>query len=406
MRIVTSANTKSASVSFRVANTTSLAHNNRENTHGNPDIDPSRIKDNVTYVRENIEDVYQREFTEAVAEYNSKQKRSDRKIDDYLKKILNDSKTHHQREIVVAIGKKDDGIDWEYKKDILEEYAKDFQKGNPNLKVYNSVLHMDEANPHLHINYVPVYENNKGLKKRVGHDKAIQQQGYEDFTEWQAEQRETLENLMRGYDLRREHVGSHEYRPVAEYKAIKDEIKELENTRNTLGSEIKERTERLNTLQKLPKLKAVNVEVETRPNRLNQNEVIVEKKDFERLQKLARSAKAHSIKMEYYEKYATKASDSITTLRTQNDKILNQNVELLKRVDVAEKKANKWEKKFKELSASVKEFVQDIFSFLPDFIEEGLHYFIKSFEDKIREIEQTEQRVVNKNRSRSNELEL
>jgi len=211
---------------------------------------------------------------------------------------------------------------------------------------------------------------------------------------------------MRGYDLRREHVGSHEYRPVAEYKAIKDEIKELENTRDTLGSEIKERTERLNTLQKLPKLKAVNVEVETRPNRLNQNEVIVEKKDFERLQKLARSAKAHSIKMEYYEKYATKASDSITTLRTQNDKILNQNVELLKRVDVAEKKANKWEKKFKELSASVKEFVQDIFSFLPDFIEEGLHYFIKSFEDKIREIEQTEQRVVNKNRSRSNELEL
>lgn len=168
MRIVTSASTKSASVSFRVANTTSLAHNNRENTHGNPDIDPSRIKDNVTYVRENIEDVYQREFTEAVAEYNSKQKRSDRKIDDYLKKILNDSKTHHQREIVVAIGKKDDGIDWEYKKDILEEYAKDFQKGNPNLKVYNSVLHMDEANPHLHINYVPVYENNKGLKRGLG----------------------------------------------------------------------------------------------------------------------------------------------------------------------------------------------------------------------------------------------
>lgn len=357
MRILTSVNRQSASVSFRVATTTSLAHNNRENTHGNPDIDPSRIKDNVTYIREDIEEVYKREFGEAVEEYNSKQKRSDRKINDYYKKILNDSKTHHQREIVVAVGKKDDNIDWEYKKNILEVYAQEFQEDNPNLIVYNSVLHMDEANPHLHINYIPVYEATRGLKKRVGHDKALEQQGNDDFTEWQREQRETLEGLMSSHDLKREYIGTHQYMTVAEYKELKVEIQELEQSKQSLDQEVNKRVQQLKIL---PDLSNEEIEIETKPNLFNKSEVIVKNDELEKIKALAEQSKAQSEKSKFYQKHAIQERDKATKLQAKNKELISENIDLEFIANSAEKRANKWEQKFKKLLSTVKEFVNKL----------------------------------------------
>ena len=74
-------------ISFNKANSTSLAHNNRENLFGNPDIDLERVKDNIMYVKSDIREMYHEIFDQAVADYNAKQKRSDRKIDDYFSKI-------------------------------------------------------------------------------------------------------------------------------------------------------------------------------------------------------------------------------------------------------------------------------------------------------------------------------
>ena len=90
-------------ISFNKANSTSLAHNNRENLFGNPDIDLERVKDNITYVKSDIREMYHEIFDQAVADYNAKQKRSDRKIDDYFSKILHDKKTHHQQELLSLI---------------------------------------------------------------------------------------------------------------------------------------------------------------------------------------------------------------------------------------------------------------------------------------------------------------
>jgi len=98
--------------------------------------------------------------------------------EDYYEKIRKDSKTHEQRELIVAIGEGKDGEEYRpLKKAALVQYAEEFQERNPNLAVYNMVLHDDEANPHLHINYVPNFESKRGLTRRVGMDKALQQQG-------------------------------------------------------------------------------------------------------------------------------------------------------------------------------------------------------------------------------------
>ncbi|PGC40395.1 plasmid recombination protein, partial [Bacillus pseudomycoides] len=166
------------SISFNQSHQSSLSHNNRENIHGNPGIDPSRLEENIYFVQKDIRSVYKDVFQEAVDKYNEKQKRNDRKIKDYYDKIHKDEKTHEQRELVVAIGEgKDDPKYREAKKEALKQYAEAFQERNPNLVVYNMVLHDDEANPHLHINYVPNFESSRGLTRRVGMDRALQQQG-------------------------------------------------------------------------------------------------------------------------------------------------------------------------------------------------------------------------------------
>lgn len=83
--------------------------------------------------------------------------------------------------MIVQVGDKDDFmIDPIYKvyaNDILKEWVQGFEERNPQLKIYNAVIHNDEASPHLHINFVPVAEGYKrGLEKQVSFDRAIIQQ--------------------------------------------------------------------------------------------------------------------------------------------------------------------------------------------------------------------------------------
>ncbi|MFZ7920099.1 mobilization protein, partial [Bacillus cereus] len=97
------------SISFNQSHQSSLSHNNRANIHGNPGIDPARSEENIYFVQKDIRSVYKDVFQEAVDKYNEKQKRNDRKIENYYDKIHKNDKTHEQRELVVAIGEgKDD----------------------------------------------------------------------------------------------------------------------------------------------------------------------------------------------------------------------------------------------------------------------------------------------------------
>ncbi|PGC87675.1 mobilization protein [Bacillus toyonensis] len=255
------------SISFNQSHKSSISHNNRENMHGNLGIDPARLDENIYFVQKDIRSVYKEVFQEAVDTYNEKQKRNDRKIQDYFEKIKKSEKVHEQRELVVAIGEgKDDPMCRKEKKEALQRYAEAFQERNLNLAVYNMVLHDDEANPHLHINYVPHFASSRGLTKRVGMDRALQQQGVEGkgmelIANWRAVETAYIETLAKEHipDFERANVGSHKYMKVKQYKeyaetkaVVEKQVQEKEIYLQRVDKEVKQsegKAEELQTIQ-------------------------------------------------------------------------------------------------------------------------------------------------------------
>lgn len=124
-------------------------------------------------------------FADSLEEFNERQKRNDRKID-YLtngqpdgEKILKYMRSlkGREREVIFQVGKYSDGIDKNLKVEILKEMYEQFKTDNPNLKIIASYLHNDEADPHLHVDFIPVFTNTgKGVGKMVGFDKALCEQ--------------------------------------------------------------------------------------------------------------------------------------------------------------------------------------------------------------------------------------
>ena len=162
----------------------SLNHNNREFVTDN--VDRNRIKDNITYKCESLEDAYRHCFDEAIRNYNAKQKRADRQIDGvagYMEQIRtskNGEKLFYENLIQVG-NMRDSGVGMEQGevcKQVLDEYMRGFQERNPNLYVFNAVMHLDEQTPHLHIDYIPVAHGYKnGLQARNSLDRAFREQG-------------------------------------------------------------------------------------------------------------------------------------------------------------------------------------------------------------------------------------
>ncbi|HGA1025249.1 TPA: plasmid recombination protein [Bacillus cereus] len=263
------------SISFNQSHQSSLSHNNRENIHGNPGIDPSRLEENIYFVQKDIRSVYKDVFQEAVDKYNEKQKRNDRKIKDYYDKIKKDTKTHEQRELIVAVGEgKDDPKYREAKKETLKQYAEAFQGRNPNLAVYNMVLHDDEANPHLHINYVPNFESSRGLTRRVGMDRALQQQGVQGkgtelIANWRQLETAYIESLAKEQipNFERANVGSHKYMKVRQYKEYAEAVSNIENQITEISKRLPDSKITLN-----PKKKEIKTEV--KPKLIGKPEII------------------------------------------------------------------------------------------------------------------------------------
>ena len=121
-----------------------------------------------------VKDLYLELFEEAKLEYNNKQKRNDRKIENYFDKISNDTKHDLACEIIIELG---DMKYWENKSqkdklqmvDVFKEQIIDLEKVVPNFKVANATIHFDESSPHLHIIGVPYKDNCKtGLSRQVG----------------------------------------------------------------------------------------------------------------------------------------------------------------------------------------------------------------------------------------------
>ena len=207
----------------------SVNHNSRkfkaENVNG------ERTHLNNDYCNESIKKVYHTLFGDALKRYNDKQTRADRRIGNYYEKIRNSKQEKPFHEIILQIGdmvtmssESENGL---LAQRILDEYYQGFQERNPYLKVFSAHLHMDEATPHLHIDFVPFTTGSKrGLDTRVSLKQALANQGFKggtrgdtEWNQWVSSEKEALAVVMERHGVEWERKGTHEkHLSVMDYK--------------------------------------------------------------------------------------------------------------------------------------------------------------------------------------------
>ena len=207
----------------------SVNHNSRKFKAEN--VDGNRTHLNIDYCNENIKKVYHELFDEALKRYNNKQTRVDRKIENYYEKIRNSRQEKPFHELILQIGDKEnmsaESEHGQLAREILDEYYRGFQERNPQLKVFSAHLHMDEATPHLHIDFVPFTTGSKrGLDTRVSLKQALAAQGFKggtrgdtEWNQWVSAEKSALAFVMERHGIEWEHKGTHEkHLSVLDYK--------------------------------------------------------------------------------------------------------------------------------------------------------------------------------------------
>lgn len=239
----------------------SVNHNSRKFHAKNTD--PERSHLNVIYCHENIKAVYHELFDEALERYNAKQTRADRKIENYYEKIRSGKQEKPFHEIILQVGNKDDmsadSDEGRLALTVLDEYMKAFQEHNPNLRVFSAHLHMDEATPHLHIDFVPFTTGSKrGLDTRVSLKQALAAQGFKggtrgdtEWSQWVRSEKERLAVAMERHGIEWEDKGTHDkHLSVLDYKKEQrtKEIAALETVKAEKESQVERQERRLKEL--------------------------------------------------------------------------------------------------------------------------------------------------------------
>ena len=246
----------------------SLSHNRRDFIAEN--VDSSRTPLNVEYCNEDIRTVYHELFDDALARYNEKQTRKDRIIDDYYEKIRTGKQEKLFEELIIQIGNKDDmnvtSENGQLARQMLDEYMQSFQQRNPTLRVFSAHLHMDEATPHLHIDFIPFTTGSKrGLETRVSLKKALEALGFTggtkshtELNQWIESEKQALASIMARHDIEWEQKGTHEeHLSVLDYKkqerskevaALETQIDALQEQTATAETMLSEKQEQLDDI--------------------------------------------------------------------------------------------------------------------------------------------------------------
>ncbi len=237
-----------------------LDHNNRKFIAEN--VDREKTKNNIEYKNISLEEAYHILFDEALERYNQK-RRKDRRIENYLEHIQNGNQEKPFYEIIVQVGSRDDmGVGTENEelaKKILDEYMYNFEKRNPNLFVFNAHLHMDEATPHLHIDFIPfTTRSERGLDTRVSMKSALNNQGFyasgrsdTETMAWLQFEKEELAGVMKWHGVEWEQQGNNrEHLSVLEFKKEQrsKEVEELEAKVSNLESDYENLTTAIKTV--------------------------------------------------------------------------------------------------------------------------------------------------------------
>ena len=287
----------------------SQMHNRREyEKYGKPtpdNIDVSKSHENITLVDRDIKEAYREIFGEALDKYNAKQKRADRKIEDYcdhIKKSKNGEKLFF--EDVVQWGSKDDFQNpqtRERAKEALVKYVEGFEERNPNLKLIGAYIHMDEASPHLHLDYVPVAHGySRGLSTRNSLDRAMKEMGFAPENEsrknnatklWKESERSYFGEICRsmGLEVEMERQSTRKNLSVEEYKDARDEM---------LGNIEQEKEAIVAEVEPLRELKTGIDEIAGTGKTVLPGVVAIKKKDLEAVKEQAKAYTANRDEIE------------------------------------------------------------------------------------------------------------
>ena len=283
----------------------SITHNNRNFIANN--VDRNRIANNVTFIAKHIGEVYEELFGGAVTRYNARQKRNDRKIHGtYYEHLFHckpsnsvitaSDKRKSFYEDVVQIGRMEDSgygtEDFQLVADCLTEYMNGFQARNPNFHVFNAVLHMDEATPHLHIDYIPIGHYKRGMDTQNGIAQALKEMGYGDgkqaIARWREKEVDVLNEICRSHDI--ELLPPEKARgtlEVAEYKEQRQKADQLSIENEKSQSELDELNDELKSATE-KKVKIVEIDsIETKKSRFSKK-ISLSEEDFQNISDLAK----------------------------------------------------------------------------------------------------------------------
>ena len=295
---------------------TNIRHNNRELTEkefrsdAHKHIKREKSKYNIQIFKRDIKDVYHELFDDALNAYNAKQKRKDRKIDDYYKHVQKSKNLDLQREFIVAVGNKADWekLSFEEKKEVgevLARYVRDFNERHSNMTIYNAIVHLDESGaPHAHFNLVPTANGYKnGLSVQPSFRKALEQEGFgpsgrEQFKAFRDAEVHRLHEFVHEIGIDRKAGQTNDIKDMREYK---DAMEYIENRRSSqivkIQREEKAHEEKMNELNE----------------RLKQQEEMIQKRD---------------------EAFKASKKQQARIIKQMNDEIMNESEKLdMKRIE-------------------------------------------------------------------------
>lgn len=291
-------------ITFHAGTQYSRGHNIRDEryTDEQKHIDKSLSINNEVICDEPVREAYQRIFGAAQDEYNARQRRADRRIDDYYVKVRDSKVLHPVYEVLVQIGDKDDtGNAATEEKAVLREFAQTWSERNPNLHMIGAYIHADEPNGtvHMHLDYIPVADctGKRGMRLQNSYVAALGQQGFVATKAsetaqmmWEDAQRECLEEICRqhGISAKANQGLTHTHLSVKEYQKAKDrqseqikgELSEEYAHEIERNKELKQQNEKLVRYTHPSKTKTVKrllrtIEVEKTPEELEQDKVLL-----------------------------------------------------------------------------------------------------------------------------------
>lgn len=342
-----------------------IRHNNRLFRPSN--VDHSRTPDNITLIKEDIQEAYHRLFNDSVTKYNDTQKRNDRKIKNYFDKIYRSKKEKPFYEFIVQVGNQGDQPDQKKCEAILEDFHKMMQKDYPNMAIFNSVIHVDESTPHLHLDFIPIGEGyKKGLEKRVSMQKALQNLGFSNYADFRNELMQKFEIIAKKHEIERKRdvaIGER-HLTIQDYRALnrmaEQKINDLDKTSVRRSS--------ARVLQKLKLVPVAMYDEIVRDNtyRKTQNEALSSENDALRSQlsklKTKNNIDTYEAVIENQKDQIEDLKDDLKVVQIQCKQANDRNFELDNKIDELRKLSRNQKKEIelqKQMTQQLTEVIQN-----------------------------------------------